>query len=112
MKTPEKKTKSRITQAAKPDPKTPAKLVPFKPPAPSAPDAAPAPQNNAEQFDRAKVVETLNIWWQNGTKKFFRPTPNGKEWISVGEQSIRRTLRLNGVKTRAVEGASFSQADS
>ena len=94
-----KKKKSRIVHAVKPDPGKPAVFAP-----------APSPSNNGI-FDPADVVKQLDVWWRNGTKQYFRPTRNPKEWISVSEQDVKRKLRLAGVFSRSGEGASFSQAD-
>jgi hypothetical protein len=97
----EKKKKSRIVHAIRPDPGKPAVF-------------APVPENSNDSvgaFDPAKVVESLNIWWLNGSKRYFRPASDPREWICVGEQDIKRKLRLAGVFSRAGEGQSFSQVD-
>ncbi len=63
------------------------------------------------QFDPSEVLERINLWWLNGSKKYFRPTPNGIDWISIGEQDAKRALRLAGVLAQAPKGQSCSQAD-
>ena len=95
----EKKKKSRVVSAVKSAPNTPASF-------------APVPRSNTNGlFDPAEVVKRENVWWLNGSKRYFRPTPNPNEWICVGEQDIKRKLRLAGVFSRAGEGQSFSQVD-
>jgi hypothetical protein len=113
----DKKKKSRVGRAVKPEPDKPAVFEP-------GPDelrqrqlahlAAPVEQGTPQangQFDPAAVVKRENVWWLNGSKRYFRPAADGVEWISVGEQDIKRKLRLAGVFSRAAEGQSFSQAD-
>src|ERR1022692_2499575 len=94
------KKKSRVVSAVKSAPDTPASF-------------APVPQTNTSNgaFDPAEVVKRENVWWLNGSKRYFRPTPNPNEWICVGEQDIKRKLRLAGVFSRAGVGQSFSQVD-
>jgi hypothetical protein len=103
----EKKKKSRVVRAVKSDPAKPAAFEPVE----NAPPAQPSDPKNNGQFEPAEVVKRLDTWWLNGSKKYFRPTPAGKDWVSIGEQDIKRTLRLAGVFSRAAEGQSCSQAD-
>lgn len=94
----EKKKKSRVVDAVKPAPDKPATF-------------ASVSQKDNGAFDPAEVVKRLNIWWRNGSKQYYRPTSKPNEWICVGEQDIKRKLRLAGVFSRASEGQSFSQVD-
>src|ERR1019366_3393271 len=95
----EKKKKSRVVSAVKSAPNTPASF-------------SPVPRSNTNGlFDPAEVVKRENVWWLNGSKRYFRPTPNPNELICVGEQDIKRKLRLAGVFSRAGEGQSSSQVD-
>lgn len=103
----EKKKKSRIVRAVKSDPTKPAAFELVK----DEPKAVESDPKNNGQFDAKAVAERLDVRWLNGSKKYFRPTPGGKDWVSVGEQDIKRTLRLAGVFSRAAEGQSCSQAD-
>ena len=113
----EKKKKSRVVRAVKSEPGKPAVFEPVADELRQrqlAHLAAPVDQGNPQsngQFDPAEVVKRENVWWLNASKRYFRPAKDGKEWISVGEQDIKRKLRLAGVFSRAAEGQSCSQAD-
>jgi Family of unknown function (DUF5906) len=97
---PQNKTtgrKSRVTRAAKPDRKTPAKLVPFEPAPPPH-----VPVNHEDSLFNAKAIaERLDIWRLNAASgPYFAPMKSGEDWREMSGSDLRRLLKAEGVRTK------------
>lgn len=61
-------------------------------------------------FNPAPVVETLNMWWQNG-KNYWLPAPDGK-WLDCTESHAGKELRAAGVPAQRPENGGLSQVEA
>lgn len=61
-------------------------------------------------YDPSPVCTSLDLWWLNGSDRYFRPSSRGT-WLEVSTSDLRRRLKMEGVRSRAAEGSTCGDLD-
>jgi hypothetical protein len=70
----------------------------------------PEKSSGPEIYDPSPVCKKLDLWWLNGSDRYFWPSSRGT-WLDGSASDLRRRLKVEGVRSRAAEGSTCGDLD-